>query len=147
MAQEGHESPGRDTFFNAVNREGMSKDVRSNGFGDPGLVGNLFYYPLNGTDAHVCVVVFGKVVLNQPSHPVRHGQDPSFGLFAVRPSFSIDDEPALLPLDIFFGQMGKLAYSEASIKEGPDDKFLLKGLTGVDETISFIIVRRLKKNG
>jgi hypothetical protein len=139
MAQEGNESPDRDTFFDAIDREGMSKDVRSNGFGDPGLVGNLLDDPLNGTDAHVCVVVFGKVVLNQPPHPLGHGEDSSFGLFAVRPSFPVDDKPALLPLDIFFAEMGKLAYSEASVKEGPDDKFFLKGLTGIDETINFIV--------
>jgi hypothetical protein len=32
MAQEGHESPGRDNFINAVHRKGMSKDVRSDIF-------------------------------------------------------------------------------------------------------------------
>jgi hypothetical protein len=117
----------------------VTQHVRSNGFGDPSFVCNLLYYSLNSTDAHVCVVVFGKVILDESPHPVRHGEDPSFGLFAVRPSFSVDNETALLSLDIFLDEMGKLAYSEASVKEGPDDKFLLEFFTGVDETINFVV--------
>ena len=62
------------------------------------------------------------------------------GLSPYGTPFAINDEPALLPLDIVFGKMGKFAHFETGIQEGPDEKFLLKSLTGIDEPVSLIVV-------
>ena len=48
MAKEGHEGPGGDPLFDAVDLKGMAKDMGGDGLGDPGFVGHFFDDPLNG---------------------------------------------------------------------------------------------------
>ena len=111
-----------------------------NGLGNAGTVGNSFDYSLDGSRAHVSGALFSKVIFNEPSHSVCHWQDPALGLFAVGSTFAIDDKPSFLPLDVIFSEVSQLSHSQASVKQGEDDKLLLKGLTGIDEAVYLIIV-------
>jgi hypothetical protein len=56
----------------------------------------------------------------------------------VGTALAINDD-ALLPLDILFFEVGRLAHPEANVQRSPDDKFLLKGLAGIDNAVSFMV--------
>ncbi len=64
MAEECHQSPGGDSFFDAVHREGMPEYMWGDGLGDPGFVGHLFDHSLNGPGGHASIVVFGEMIFN-----------------------------------------------------------------------------------
>ena len=83
--------------------------------------------------------MLGKMVVNQPPDPIGHGQDPALGLFAIRPAFTVNDKPALLPKDVVFFQIGQLAHPQARVQEGPDDELFIEGLTGIGEPVDFVV--------
>ena len=73
MAKEGHEGPGGDPLFNAVDTERVAKHVRGDWLSDSGLVGHLLDKPLDGPGGHTGAIVLGKAVLNEPPDPIGHG--------------------------------------------------------------------------
>jgi len=141
VAEERHQGPGGDSFLDAVDAEGVPDHVRSDRFGDAGFVGRFFNDSLNGPNGHAGVVALNEAVFNQPPDPVGHGKDPPLGFFTVGASFAVYNQPAFLPLDVFFFEVGKFAHSQAGVQEGPDNELLLKCFAGIRKPINFIVAQ------
>lgn len=83
--------------------------------------------------------MLSKMVVDKAIDAIGHKQDAALGLFPVGTALAVDNKPPLLPLYIFFFEIGKFAHSKAGVQKGPNDKFLIKGVTGVGEQVDFVV--------
>ncbi len=75
---------------------------------------------------------------NRPN-PERHGDGAHLGLFAVRATFSLYPDLALLPLDTLRRHAAEFRHAEAGIEKRPDDQLLLRRPAGIAEKIGLLI--------
>ena len=109
------------------------------GFGDGCSVGYLLYDALDGSFGKSQRICKGIVVLKERTYSVGHGQDSSFSFLSVRPALAVDNKASLLPLDIVLCEPCKLGDSKSRIKQGEDDEFFLEGLSGVYQSVRFLV--------
>jgi hypothetical protein len=64
--------------------------------------------------------------------------DSSFGELAIRPTFAVDHQPVVLPVEVVFGEVGQFRHPQAGIQERPDDEFFCMGVAGVGQSVGFI---------
>ncbi len=53
-------------------------------------------------------------------HPCRKRNYSVFGYFSIRPTFAVNHESVVLPINIVFGKLGKFHNPKAGIEKRPD---------------------------
>nr|WP_238339741.1 hypothetical protein [Candidatus Manganitrophus noduliformans] len=58
------------------------------------------------------------------------------------PPFSVDHEIMILPIDIFFFEVGQFIDFQTRMKKCPDDELLFMGLARIGQTVCFVLCKR-----
>ena len=139
MAHEHLQVAGAESLLNAGGREGMAQDVGGNLLGDAGAVRDAADYRLNSPGAVIEGVVQGKIMRQNSEGSFSERHNAAFCFLAERPSFAVDQEPAILPEHILFGQTGQLRYAKTGIEQSGDNYFLDSGAAGVGEPVGVFV--------
>lgn len=120
----------------------MSEDVRRNGSGDLGAIGDALDKALHGAGAHAPRPMDGEVGFNDRLDPGGQGKNTSLRGVAIGATFAVDGQAMGLPVDVRRGERRELGNSEPSVQEDPNDETFLAGLAAISEAIGFVSGKR-----
>ncbi len=100
MPQKLHKRPGGYPFLDASYAKRMAQDMWSNGLRDSGPVCYSLDSILDSAHGYAESVLKGKVTFQNQPHTFGHRNHTALCFLAVWITFTINDEPPFLPLDI-----------------------------------------------
>ncbi len=115
VAEEHLEVAGAEALFDAAGGEGVAQDVGGDFLGYPGAVGDATDDLL---DAAGCVVegVVEREIMRQNGEGALGERDyAAFCFLAEGAAFAVDQEPAVLPEDVVFGEGGEFRDAQAGV--------------------------------
>ena len=94
----------------------MAKDMRGDLLGDAGAVGNAADDLLDAAGGVAEGVIKGKIIGQDGKGSFGERDDAAFCFLAERAAFAVDQEPAVLPENIFFSEAGELRDAQAGVE-------------------------------
>ena len=95
----------------------MAKHMGGDLLGDAGAVGDPPDDLLDAAGGVAEGVVKGKIIGQDGKGSFGERHDAAFCFFAERSALAVDQEPAILPEDVLFGQAGQLRDAQAGIEQ------------------------------
>jgi len=95
----------------------MAQDVGGNLLGDAGAVGDPPDDLLDAAGGVAEGVVKGKIIGQDSKGSFGERDDAAFCFLAERAALAVDQEPAVLPEDILFGEAGQLGNAQAGVEQ------------------------------
>lgn len=138
VAEKHLEVAGAEAFFDAGGGEGVAQDMGGDFLGDAGAVGDAADYLLEAAGGVAERVVEREVVREDGEGAFRERDYAALGLFAERAAFAVDQEPAVLPEDVLFGEAGEFGYAQAGVEQREDNGFLYAGAGCVGEAVGVL---------
>ena len=107
--------------------------------GDAGAVGDAADDLLYAAGGVAKGVVKGKVIGQDGEGSFGERHNAAFCFLAERAALAVDQEPAILPEDVLFGEAGQLRDAQAGVQESRDNDFLDSGAAGVGEAVGVLV--------
>lgn len=130
---------GAEALLNAGGCKSVAQNVGGNLLGDAGAVGDAADDHLDSPCAVIEFVVQGKIMRQDSEGSFGERHNAAFSFLAERPAFTEDQEPAILPEHVLFGQAGQLRYAKTGIEQSGDNDFLDPGSAGVGEAVGVFV--------
>ena len=94
----------------------MAQDVGGNLLGDAGAVGDAPDDLLDSAGGVAEGVVEREIVRENGKSALGERHDAAFCFFTERAALAVDQEPAVLPEDVLFGEAGQLRDAQAGVE-------------------------------